>query len=164
MCHGMQGGATGVVHRQTPSGLVRRFRQFRGMDEPREKRVRWPDNLDPKLRVWLTRTARVVAHLRAQMAIFGTGRDVGGDSLIGNRAYAEKAAARDRTILHDALCFAVDECRDLLEEIQRVMDSAPPTTARPGSREKVDVMEQRARDGFSIFQEADPRDSKRHIP
>lgn len=83
--------------------------------------------------------------------------------MIGNTNYNEKAAGGCRSILHDALVLAVDECGDVLREIQHVMDSAPPTAALPGSREKVETMERRARDGFSIFQEADPRDSKRDI-
>ena len=64
-----------------------------------ERRIRWPDDLDPKLRGWLTRVARVGAHMKAQLAIYGRGRNVGGDSLIGNTAYNERAASRDRTIL-----------------------------------------------------------------
>jgi hypothetical protein len=122
-----------------------------------ERRIRWPDDLDPKLRGWLTRVARVGAHLKSQLTIFGRGRDVGGDSLIGNHAYNERAANRDRTILHDALVMAVDECGDVLREIQAVMDGAAPTAARPGSREKVDVMEARSRAGLSIFVDTDAK-------
>jgi hypothetical protein len=128
------------------------------MSEPNEKRVRWPDDMDPKLRVWLTRTARICAHLKAQMSIYGRGsRNVGGDSLVGNHAYNQKAANRDRTILHDALVFTLDEAGDVLREIQAVMDSATPTAARPGSREKVDVMEARANAGYSIFIDTDAK-------
>jgi hypothetical protein len=114
------------------------------------ERIRWPDDLDPKLRGWLTRIARVGAHMKAQLAIYGKGRNVGGDSLIGNTAYNERAATRDRTILHDALALAIDEYGDVLRELQAVMDSAAPTDARPGSRRKVDVMEARANAGYSI--------------
>ncbi len=120
-----------------------------------EPRIRWPDDLDPRLRKWLTRVARVQAHVRAQLAIYGKKRNVGGDSLIGNTAYADRAANADRTILHDCLVVALDEYADVLGEVQAVMDSATPTVARPGSREKVDVMEARARLGFSIFIDAD---------
>lgn len=117
----------------------------------KQGRVRWPDDLDPTLRKWLTRVARVGAHIRAQLAIYGRGRNVGGDSLIGNDNYAQRAGQRDRTILHDALVVAIDEYTDVLREVQAKMDSAAPTDAMPGTREKVAVMERRARAGFSIF-------------
>lgn len=121
------------------------------------KRIRWPDNLDPKLRKWLTRVQRVQAHLRSTLLIYSARRNVGGDSLIGNHAYNERAANYDRTILHDALLLARDEYDDVVREVQAVMDSPKPTVAAPGSRAKVEVMEKRARSGCSIFVEGDAR-------
>lgn len=121
------------------------------------QRVRWPDDLDPKLRKWLTRVQRVQAHLRSTLLIYSARRNVGGDSLIGNHAYNQRAASYDRTILHDALLLARDEYDELIREVQTVMDSPKPTKAVPGTPEKVAVMEQRARGGFSIFIEADPK-------
>ena len=121
------------------------------------KRVRWPDSLDPKLRKWLTRVQRVQAHLRSTLLIYSARRNVGGDSLIGNHAYNERAASYDRTILHDALLLARDEYDEVIREVQAVMDSPKPTAAAPGSREKVDVMEQRARSGYSIFVDGDAK-------
>lgn len=115
------------------------------------RRIRWPDDLDPQLRKWLTRVSVGTAHIKAQLAIYGKSRNVGGDSLIGNDNYAQRAANNDRTILHDALVVAVDELSDVLREVQAKMDSAAPTDALPGTPEKVAVMEARARDGFSIF-------------
>ncbi len=121
------------------------------------QRVRWPDDLDPKLRKWLTRVQRVQAHLRSTLLIYSARREVGGDSLIGNHAYNQRAANYDRTILHDALLLARDEFDQVVREVQAVMDSPKPTAALPGSREKVDVMEARARAGFSIFIDADKK-------
>ena len=121
------------------------------------KRLRWPDNLDPKLRKWLTRVQRVQAHLRSTMLIYSARRHVGGDSLIGNHAYNERAANYDRTILHDALLLARDEYDEVIREVQAIMDSPKPTSAAPGSRAKVDVMEVRARAGYSIFVDGDAR-------
>lgn len=121
------------------------------------KRIRWPDNLDPKLRKWLTRVQRVQAHLRSTMLIYSARRNVGGDSLIGNSAYNERAANYDRTILHDALLLARDEYDEVIREVQAIMDSPKPTAATPGSREKVAIMETRARAGYSIFVDGDAR-------
>lgn len=83
--------------------------------------------------------------------IYSARRNVGGDSLIGNHAYNQRAANYDRTILHDALLLARDEFDEVVREVQAVMDSPRPTAAIPGTKEKVDVMEARARGGFSIF-------------
>lgn len=120
------------------------------------KRLRWPDDLDPQLRKWLTRVMRVHAHLRTTLAIYTTAMDVGGCSL-GNDHYKRRVARQDRTILHDALTLALDEYSEVLEQVQAVMDAAPPTKTLPGTKAKVDVMEERAKAGYSIFIEADAR-------
>lgn len=120
-------------------------------------RVRWPDELDPQLRRWLTRVQRTLAHVRSTLLIYSEKRNVGGDSLIGNKDYARRAARADRTILYDALTLVLDECNDIREQVQAVMDSTTPTHATPGSPQKVAVMEARARDGFSIFADGDAR-------
>lgn len=131
------------------------------MDEPNDqhlprddKRYRWPDDLCPKIRKWLTRVQRVQAHMRAQLLIYSTGRDVGGCSM-GNDNYKRRAAIADRTILHDALALAIDELVAVFGEVQGEMDSATPTSARPGTPEKVAEMERRAQAGYSIFIESD---------
>lgn len=121
------------------------------------QRARWPDDLDPKLRRWLTRVQRVQAHLRSTLLIYSTQRNVGGDSLIGNDDYARRAASADRTILYDALTLAIDEFGEVREQVQAVMDSTPATHAIPGSPQKVAVMEARAQAGFSIFVDGDAR-------
>lgn len=119
------------------------------------QRARWPADLNPQLRKWLTRVQRVQAHLRSTLLIYSTKRNVGGDSLIGNHAYADRAAQNDRTILYDALTLAIDEFAEVRDAVQAVMDAAPPTAAPPGSPEKVAVMEARAKAGLSIFVERD---------
>lgn len=118
------------------------------------RRLRWPDDLDPKLRKWLTRVQRVQAHLRSTLAIYAVKRNVGGCSLF-NTAYNQRAANNDRTILYDALTLAMDEFAEVREEVQSIMDGAPPTKALPGSRDKVAEMERRASTGRSIFVDGD---------
>lgn len=124
------------------------------VDDAPARRLRWPDDLCPKLRVWLTRVQRVQAHLRTTLAIYTTATDVGGCSR-GNKNYKRRVEKHDRTILHDALALAIDEYTEVFEQVQAAMDAAPPTTARPGTKEKVAVMESRAKAGFSIFIDAD---------
>ena len=120
------------------------------------KRLRWPDDLDPQLRKWLTRVMRVHAHITTTLAIYTTAAEVGGCSL-GNDNYQRRVKRQDRTILHDALTLAMDEYGDVLGQVQTVMDSAPPTRSLPGSRDKVATMEERARQGYSIFHEHDAK-------
>lgn len=103
----------------------------------------------------MTRVQRVQAHLRTTLAIYTTAKDIGGHAKNDN--YERRVLQGDRTILHDALALAIDEYAEVFGEVQALMDSAPPTLARPGTREKVDVMEQRAQDGYSIFIEADAK-------
>lgn len=95
------------------------------------------------------------AHLRTTLAIYTTAKNIGGHEK--NNNYDRRVAQGDRTILHDALALAIDEYSELFGEVQAIMDSAPPTLAKPGTREKVDVMERRAQDGYSIFIEADAK-------
>ena len=121
-----------------------------------DRRLRWPDDLDPKLRKWLTRVQRVQAHLRSTLSIYATRRDVGGCSLF-NQAYKQRAAKADRTILYDALTLAMDEFGEVRDEVQAIMDAAPPTRALPGTRDKVAEMERRALDGRSIFVDGDAK-------
>lgn len=121
-----------------------------------DRRLRWPDDLCPRLRKWLTRVQRVQAHLRTTLAIYTTATDVGGCSR-GNRNYKRRVEKHDRTILHDALALAIDEYMDVFKQVQSEMDAATPTKAMPGTSAKVSVMERRAREGFSIFIDADAR-------
>jgi len=118
------------------------------------------------LRQWLTQVQGVQAHLKSTLLIYCRTHSVGGDSLKisgwrktikGNSNYARRAAVADRTILYDALTVAIDKFGAVREAIQNAMDSAPPTMVLPGGKDKVDVMEERARNGFSIFIEGDAK-------
>jgi hypothetical protein len=87
--------------------------------------------------------------MRTTLAIYAKNANIGGAA--GNDNYMRRVATGDRTILHDVLALAIDEYGEIFHEVQAFMDSAEPTTARPGTREKVDVMERRANEGYSIF-------------
>jgi len=80
----------------------------------------------------------------------------GGQSLEGE-TYSERAARFDQTLIHDAFALVRDEATVGVEQIQASMDSAPPTVARPGSREKVSQMEKRAFRGQSLFVDGDAK-------
>jgi hypothetical protein len=93
--------------------------------------------------------------MRTTLAIYAKNANIGGAA--GNDNYMRRVATGDRTILHDVLALAIDEYGEIFHEVQAFMDSAEPTTARPGSREKVNVMERRANEGYSIFIDADAK-------
>jgi hypothetical protein len=86
--------------------------------------------------------------------LYGSPDKAGGQSLQGE-TYAARAARGDRTLLYDAITVTVEELLAVREEIQAVIDAAEPTTAQPGSKEKVDEMARRAERGESLFIEGD---------
>lgn len=69
--------------------------------------------------------------------------------------YHSRAAAGDPTILHDAICVTIDELVEIRDEIQAHMDAAPPTTATPGTKDKIEELARRAERGESLFVDGD---------
>jgi hypothetical protein len=123
---------------------------------PAQSRVRFAPSVDPKLRVWLTRTARCHAHLSGVTRAYTNPAKAGGASLLGDE-FAQRIAAGDRSLLYDALGYVRDEVDALRDEIARVMESCPPTRHLPGSRAKVDLMMRRLEQGYSLFVPGDAR-------
>jgi len=98
--------------------------------------------------------ARVHAHLCAIIRLYGNPSKAGGQSNQGE-TYAARAARGDRTLLYDAIGLSIDELVEIRNEIQLVIDAAPPTQAAAGSADKVDEMARRAERGESLFVEGD---------
>lgn len=114
--------------------------------------ARWPDGMCPKLRRLATRAARLQAHIRTTLTMYAKPIDQN-----QSPAYQERALRQDRTMLFDCMCLVADESTAIRDELLAIMDSVKPTTAPPGTREKVDIMEARARAGYSIFVDGDAR-------
>ena len=112
--------------------------------------------IPPQIAAWLTRCTRIQAHMAYIVRLFKQPDIAGGQSLEGE-TYSERAARFDQTLIHDAFALVRDEATVGVEQIQASMDSAPPTVARPGSREKVAEMEKRAIRGVSIFIDGDAK-------
>lgn len=72
-----------------------------------------------------------------------------------NTSYHARAAAGDPTLLHDAICVTIDELVEIRDEIQAHMDSAEPTTAAPGTKDKVEELRRRYERGDSLFIDGD---------
>ena len=86
------------------------------------QRIRLPHEIPHDLRRLLIRTARVIATVEGCQKVYLNPENVGGDSLIGNDNYAERARRGDRTILHDFLQTARDELQEIIDAI-RAMDA-----------------------------------------
>ncbi len=114
--------------------------------------ARWPDGMCPKLRRLATRAARLQAHIRTTLTMYAKPLD-----LNQSTAYQERALRQDRTMLFDCMCLVADESQAIRGELLALMDSATPTTAMPGSKDKVATMEARAKAGYSIFIDGDSR-------
>lgn len=120
------------------------------------RRTRLRLGLCQRLAQWLRRTARVHAHLCAIVRLYGSPTRAGGQSLQGD-TYAARAAAGDRTLLHEALTLSIDELTAIREELEAEMAAAPPTAAPPGSKAKVDEMALRVERGDALFIEGDSK-------
>lgn len=90
------------------------------------------------------------------MRLYGNPSRAGGQSLQGD-TYAARAAAGDRTLLHEALTLSIDELTEIREELEAEMAAAPPTAALPGSKAKVDEMAARAERGDALFIDGDSK-------
>ena len=69
--------------------------------------------------------------------------------------YAARAARGCKTLLHDCLTHCRDELDQIRDEVVAAMDAVPPTTAPPGSPEKVEELAARFARGDSLFVERD---------
>jgi hypothetical protein len=118
------------------------------------RRTRLEKGLPPELVGWLHRVVRVHAHLLAIVRLYGNPSKAGGQSNEGE-AYAARAARGDRTLLYDCLTVSRDELDEIREQVEAVMDAAPPTTSPPGSAGKVEVMVERYARGDSLFVHGD---------
>ena len=111
------------------------------------RRTRLAQSLPPRLSRWLRRVTRVHAHICNVVRLYGNVRA----SAIVTDEWRMRALAGDQTILADAIGFAVCELTAIREEIDAVMDDAPPTAALPGSPEKVAAMALRVERFQSLF-------------
>jgi hypothetical protein len=118
------------------------------------RRTRLEKGLPPELVGWLHRVVRIHAHLLLLVRRYGCPSKAGGGSLEGDE-YAARAARGDRSLLFDCLTYCADEINQLRSEVAAAMDAAAPTSAPPGSPEKVEEMCQRYARGDSLFVQDD---------
>lgn len=115
------------------------------------RRSRLSPSLGGRLAKWLRRVVRVHAHLCNVVRLYSVAR-ASGD---GTNEWRARAMAGDQTILCDAVILAVNELEAVRGEIETEMDSATPTSAPPGSAEKVEAMRARVMLFQSLFVSGD---------
>lgn len=120
------------------------------------RRTRIAAEVDPELRGWLQRCARVHANIATTVRMFGNPTRAGGQTTWGDN-YAERVARGDRTVLYECLTFCRDELSAIREEVHQRMDATPPTRHQPGTRGKVEVMAERMQNGDSLFVPGDAK-------
>ena len=113
------------------------------------RRTRFQSHLSPKLRKWLTATARVHARLCAIVRLYNAPQRAGEGIL------SDRLAREDKTLLFDALTAAAFEIDAIREQVSGAMSGAAPTSAVPGSHEKVAEMAARFDRGEWLFVEGD---------
>ena len=115
------------------------------------RRTRFQDHLSPKMRKWLTATARVHARLCAIVRLYNAPQRAG-EGILTVRLTRE-----DKTLLFDALNAAAFEIDLIREQVSAEMGKAAPTSAPPGSHEKVTAMAARFDAGQWLFIDGDAK-------
>ena len=115
------------------------------------RRTRFKSHLSPKMRKWLTATARVHARLCAAVRLFNSPQRAG-EGILSDRLTRE-----DKTLLHDALNAAAFEIDLIREQVSAEMAMALPTSAPPGSHQKVSEMAARFDRGEWLFHDGDAK-------
>ena len=115
------------------------------------RRTRFKSHLSPKMRKWLTATARVHARLCAAVRLFNAPQRAG-EGILSDRLTRE-----DKTLLFDALNAAAFEIDLIREQVSAEMAKALPTSAPPGSHEKVSEIAARFDRGEWLFHDGDAK-------
>lgn len=138
-----------------PTGPVAAFMPTGPIGLPRRQpRVRMLDDLEPRIRVWLTRAARVHAALSNVVRTYSNPDKAGGESNAGDE-HVQRARRQCKTLLFDALTYCQEELEEIRGEILKNMESGVPTHHPPGTGLKVETMRQRFHDGDALFQPGD---------
>jgi len=121
-------------------------------------RTRLSPKVGQPLRGWLVQAAQAHAVLLGAVRLLGqpekAAERAGGQSNAGD-VYAARVAAGDPSVLHDALVAAADIIETIRRDVAAHMDDVEPTSAAPGSVQKLAVLAARAAGGRSLFCDAD---------
>ena len=115
------------------------------------RRCRFRSHLSPPMRKWLTATSRVHARLCSIVRLYNAPQRA------GEGIFADRLTREDKTLLHDALNAAAFEIDLIRESVSAEMGKALPTSAPPGSHQKVSEMAARFDRGEWLFHDDDAK-------
>lgn len=117
------------------------------------RRCRFQSHLSPTMRKWLTATARVHARLCAIVRLFNAPQRA------GQGTFSVRLTREDKSLLFDALNAAAFQIDAIRQQVSAEMDKASPTSALPGSAEKVSAMAARFDRGEWLFHDGDAKNT-----
>jgi hypothetical protein len=119
--------------------------------KPQRDRRRLNGEIPRRLRDWLLRVQRATTVITTVIRLHKD-PDRGGEGEL-----VERAKSHDHTLIYDALTHSMQTFSAVHGEIDNWMDGVPPTSAKPGTAAKVEVLGQRAATRRSLFVEDDER-------
>jgi len=130
-----------------------RKRRLPGSDSPpprvQRDRRRFDGEIPPRLRDWLLRVQRATTVITTVLRLHKDPSRGGEGELV------ERAKSHDHTLIYDALTHSMQTFTAVHGEIDNWMDAVAPTPTRPGTAEKVEVLESRAKARRSLFVKGD---------
>lgn len=124
-------------------------------DQSPPGRQRYHRLRDQRLAQFLRDAARTAAVLRHAVGIFGNPGKVGGYAANTENLYALRVARGDLGILDDMLAAGGQMLDDVRRRVAAALEETRPTSAPPGSREKILAMACRAGEGMGVFNPQD---------
>ena len=109
----------------------------------------------PRIAAWIRRARKEQARLTHTLNVYANPEQAGGRSLAGNH-YVEAAMSGDPRILLDTLVEIICQLQGIGREIEVVVEPTP-TTALPGTLEKVEEMRRRQERFQALHSEKDQR-------
>ena len=116
---------------------------------------RIPRSIAADLAGWLHRVRTVHGWLHSGVNVYARPETAGGRSLAGDN-HAARAAAGDRSLLHDLLTRSVEELEAVREEVWAAMTPGP-LTSQPGTKERINELARRVAAGQTLHTESDRR-------
>jgi len=116
---------------------------------------RIPRTIASDLAGWLHRVRTVHGWLHSGVNVYARPETAGGRSLAGDN-HAARAAAGDRSLLHDLLTRSVQELEAVRDEVWAAMTPGP-LTSQPGTPERINELARRVAAGQTLHTESDRR-------
>ena len=116
---------------------------------------RIPRTIASDLAGWLHRVRTVHGWLHSGVNVYARPETAGGRSLAGDN-HAARAAAGDRSLLHDLLTRSVEELEAVRDEVWKAMQPGP-LTSQPGTPERINELARRVAAGQTLHTESDRR-------